>query len=923
MHETVASPPQARPGSSVDPQEGIRRLLRDLRTQRTGLSDREATRRLQAVGPNELVRRNKRTWPSELARQVTHPLALLLWLAAAMAALSGTVALSVAIVGVIAVNAAFAFAQERHAEKAVEALAAYLPPTARVLREGEPTVIDARRLVPGDVIVVAEGDRVSADARLLSGSVEVDISMLNGESLPVLRTPEPGPHGPLLEARDLLFSGTTCIQGEALAVVHATGMRTEIGRIAALSERVRAEESPLERQVKRVARLIAIVAVGMGIAFLPLGTLVAGLPLADTLNFAIGLLVANVPEGLLPTITLALAVGVRMLARHGALVKRISAVETLGSTSVICTDKTGTLTMNRMRVARCWTTAGATEDTSAPPDAIPTLTCRMVEAGVLCNTATLDPQDPTRDTGDPTELALLHLGKGIGLGPQDGSGRIAQFHFDPALRRMSTVDRRGGTTTVHTKGAPEEVVALCARIATETRGDAPLDPHALRQVLDVVDGWAGQGLRVLALADRVLEEEPRRGWNRAEVERELTLLGLVAMVDPPRPEVAAAVARCHQAGIRLVVVTGDHAATAKGIAQQVGIGNADTVVVNGSELDRLTETDLDRLLSENHELIFSRSSPEAKLRIADALQALGQVVAMTGDGVNDAPALRKADVGVAMGRSGTDVAREAATMVLTDDNFATIVRAVEEGRRVYDNVRKFIVYIFAHATPEVVPFLVYALAGGRIPLPLTVMQILAIDLGTETFPALALGREPAEPGLMARPPRARGHNIIDAGMLTRAWGLLGGVSALLVVGAFLLTLHQGGWHPGTTLDRPFQHIWHQATTMSFLAIVACQIGVAMASRTHVASLREIGLTSNPLLLWGLLFEVVFAAAIVFVPVLQPVFGTAVPSVGQLFLLLPLPFLVWGVDEAWRWRRRRGSPPPTFATPPVSATGGPA
>ncbi|HEY6934137.1 MAG TPA: HAD-IC family P-type ATPase, partial [Marmoricola sp.] len=367
----------------------------------------------------------------------------------------------------------------------------------------------------------------------------------------------------------------------------------------------------------------------------------------------------------------------------------------------------------------------------------------------------------------------------------------------------------------------------------------------------------------------------------------------------------AAVGHCHEAGIRLVVVTGDHAATARGIAQQVGIGDERTVVVNGPELDRLTEPELDRLLADNRELIFSRSSPEAKLRIADALQDLGQVVAMTGDGVNDAPALRKADIGVAMGRSGTDVAREAATMVLTDDNFATIVTAVEEGRRVYDNVRKFIVYIFAHATPEVVPFLVYALAGGRIPLPLTVMQILAIDLGTETLPALALGREPAEPGIMARPPRARSQSVIDAGMLGRAWGLLGGVSAAFVVALFLLTLDQGGWRVGMSVAAgPMQHVWHQATTMSFLAIVACQIGTALAARTQSASLRAVGLRSNPLLLWGIGFEILFAAIVVLVPVLQPVFGTAVPEPDQLLLLLPLPIVVWGVDEAWRWARRR-------------------
>lgn len=904
--QRLVSPPADAVDRAVDPEAEVSRLLRDLRSRRTGLSDREAARRLQAVGPNELVRRGGRTWPRELVRQLVHPLALLLWLAAVMAWVSGMVALAVAIVVVIGVNAGFAFVQERHAERAVEALAAYLPPTSRVMREGVAKQVDARDLVPGDVIVVTEGDRVSADARVLSGSVEMDVSMLNGESLPVLRTAEPGPRGPLFEARDLLFSGTTCTQGEAVAVVHATGMRTEIGRIASLSERVQVEESPLERQVKRVAKLIALVAVAMGVAFLPLGTLAAGLPIGDTLNFAIGLLVANVPEGLLPTITLALAVGVKVLARQGALVKRISAVETLGCTTVICTDKTGTLTMNRMRVVRWWTAAGTSDATPGPAPGLSRASRRMLEAATACNTATCDPDIPETEAGDPTELALLHLGHDAGLDVRRQPERVAVLHFDPALRRMSTLDKDAGGIVLHAKGAPEELVALCSAICGAAGTDEPLDPHRRSEVLTVVGRWAAEGLRVLAVADRRIESTTQQAAElpREDLESHLTLLGLVAMEDPPRPEVAAAVTQCHQAGIRLIVVTGDHAATARGIAQQVGIGDADTVVINGPELDKLTETELDQVLTDHREVIFSRSSPEAKLRIADALQYLGHVVAMTGDGVNDAPALRKADIGVAMGRSGTDVAREAATMVLTDDNFATIVRAVQEGRRVYDNVRKFIVYIFAHATPEVVPFLLYALAGGRIPLPLTVMQILAIDLGTETLPALALGRERAEPGLMSRPPRQPGQNVIDAGMLARAWGLLGGLSALFVIALFLLTLHQGGWHPGMALSGPTHHVWEQATTMSFLAIVACQIGTAVATRTQTASLRQIGWRTNSLLLWGIGFEIAFAAAVVLLPFLRPVFGTAVPSLAQLLVLAPLPFLVWGADEAWRLTRRR-------------------
>ncbi|WP_323099046.1 cation-transporting P-type ATPase [Intrasporangium sp. YIM S08009] len=898
----------------LDPREPADRVLRDLRTTRQGLRSREAHRRLEVVGENSLSVRSERSWPKELLGQLTHPLALLLWAAGALAWFNGSAPLAAAIVVVIIVNAAFAFVQEQQAVRAVEALTAYLPQQTRVLRDGRALRVDAKSIVPGDVIQVGEGEQVPADARVLSGSVEVDLSMLTGESLPALRTPQGRHDVPLLEAPDLLFSGTSCLSGEGTAVVFATGMHTELGRIAALSQHVRREQSPLERQVKHVARLIGIVALAMGVAFIPLGTLVAGLSLRDTTQFAIGLLVANVPEGLLPTITLALALGVRSLAREGALVKRISAVETLGSTTVICTDKTGTLTLNRMRVVRCWTPDGEVRLDPAATAPDPRLSSvdgagrRLVSAAMACTVAGWSPDDPSHEVGDPTEVALLRLGPVASLAPPLHDADRPVYRFDPFLRRMSTVDAVDGQSVVHTKGAPEEVLARCTRIATGARQDAPLGGSEARRVAGLVQDWAAEGLRVLAVAARPLPQASSGSVDRDDVERDLTLLGLVAMSDTPRPEVPDAVASCHRAGLRLIIVTGDHGLTARGIAQRVGIGDESTPIVTGPELDRLSDADLEDLLARSRELVFARSSPEAKLRIADALRAQGHVVAMTGDGVNDAPALRRADIGVAMGRSGTDVAREAATMVLTDDNFATIVAAVRAGRQIYDNVRKFIVYIFAHATPEVVPFLLYALSGGRIPLPLTVMQILAIDLGTETLPALALGREPPEPGLMDAPPRQRGHGVIDPPMLGRAWGLLGGVSAALVLSLYLGTLLSGGWRPGADVSAgPLQLVWQQATTMTFLGIVACQVGSATAARTQHASLRQVGLFTNRLLWWGILFELAFAAVIVSWPPLQRVFGTAVPEPWQLAALLPLPFIVWGVDELWRLVMRRRRP----------------
>lgn len=859
-------------------------------------------------GPNELAKRAGREWPGQIVRQLTHPLALLLWLAATLAGVNGAPELALAIVVVIVINAVFAFLQERHAVRAVEALAAYLPAHAAVIRDGRSTPTDARELVPGDVIQLREGDRVSADARLLTGSVEVDLSTLTGESVPTLiQANANATAGPLIAAPDIVFSGTTVVGGAADGVVFATGMHTELGRVAALSQRVSTTESPLEMQVKRVAWLIAAVAVTMGIAFIPLGTLLAGLSLDDSTRFAIGLLVANVPEGLLPTITLALAVGVSELARRGALVKRISAVETLGSTSVICTDKTGTLTLNRMRTVKMWT-PDAVVDYAGPRPVIATgsTPARAARALAGCCTVEISADGIPAENADPTEVALLKAAQSVDPGAFVGArSPVARFYFDPSLRRMSIVADLGGSFRVYTKGAPEEVLARSTHIAGPDGTDQALGSTERDRIAGLIREWSGEGLRLLAIADRTLRVEDGSALTRDAVERDLTFLAIVAMVDPPRPEVADAVARCHSAGIRVIVITGDHGLTASRIASNIGIGRDGLRVITGTELDAMPEAELDRLLSTDQELVFARSSPEAKLRITDALRVTDHVVAMTGDGVNDAPALRRSDIGIAMGRSGTDVAREAATMVLTDDNFATIVTAVEAGRRVYDNVRKFIVYIFAHATPEVIPILLYALSGGQIPLPLTVMQILAIDLGTETLPALALGRESPEPDLMQRSPRPRGRNIVDSTLLLRAWGLLGGVSAALVLAVFFATLVHGGWSMGADVSSgPLHHTWQLATTMTFLGIVSCQIGTAFAARTERASLRQIGVTTNGLLLWGIAFEIVFAAAVVLIAPLQRAFGTVTPSWDQVLWLLPFPIVVWACDELWRWSRRR-------------------
>jgi magnesium-transporting ATPase (P-type) len=930
--DATASAPAAAP----DPGERPDRTLDLLRSSRDGLSSSEAARRLLQYGPNALSRREGLRWPRELARQLTHPLALLLWLAGALSLAVGNVTVAVAVVLVIFLNAAFAFVQELEAERAVEALAGYMPQHALAIRDGHRSSVLASELVPGDVVLLAEGDRVPADMRVLDGAVEVDLSTLTGESAPVVRSAEPAAHGvPRLEASDLLFSGTSLTEGEALGVVFATGMRTELGRIAALSERVEEQPSPLERQVRRVAWLIAAVAIAMAVAFVPAGIFAAGLSLKNSVVFAVGLLAGNVPEGLLPVITLALAVAVGAMARRGALVKRLSAVETLGSTDVICTDKTGTLTQNRMRPASAWTLAGELElkdgdeaphlAHAAPPGAEAALAA-LAETAVAANDATLS--DKRRadepETGDPTEVAVLLAGRALGADPDPdarAARRVRELRFDPQLKLMSTIDRSDDDSLLlHAKGAPESLLPRCST-ALGADGELALDATTRERISKQVEAFAREGLRVLALARRPLPGDPPA--ERAELERDLCFAGLVTMRDPPRPEVADAVAACHRAGIRIIVITGDHPLTAAAIARQVGIGGGrHPRAIDASRISHRDERELRRTLSSDEELVFARASPEAKLQIAEALRAEHHVIAMTGDGVNDAPALRRADIGVAMGRSGTDVAREAATMILTDDNFATIVSAIEAGRRVYDNVRKFIVYIFAHATPEVMAFLVFALGGGAIPLPLPVLPLLAFDVGTETLPSLALARDPAEPGAMDRPPRPATENVIRKPMLLRAWLFLGLIVALLSLGGFFYVLARAGWHAGdaTGSGSPLHHAYRQAITMYFAGMIAGQIGTAFAVRAQHGSLRSIGFFSNPYLLYAIVAELALAALFVYAPPLQSLLGTASLPPSDLVVLLPYPLIVWGADVLRRrlaHLRPRSFPPGEHVEDPMA------
>ncbi len=839
-----------------------------------------------------------------------HVMAVLLWIAGGVALVAGLPELAIAIWAVNLINGAFSFWQEFRAERATEALRELLPSYAVVRRAGRESQIAAEDLVPGDVMIVAEGDRVSADGRLIDQfGLRVDQSMLTGESRPVRKVAEPVQPGTdsASDRPNLLFAGTTVVSGRGTAVVYATGSRTEFGEVASLTEAMTAGESPLQREMRRLSYAVSIVALSVGVVFFVLALSLGGLSFTRSFVFTMGMIVAFVPEGLLPTVTLSLAMATQRMASRNALVKRLSAVEALGSTTVICTDKTGTLTENQMTVRQI-AVAGGTFSISGlgyepAGDLLPEgadaarstdLVSELLDAARRCCNARLIPPEEGGDNrwtvlGDPTEVAVLVAAAKV-RGPAGASdvraARLAEVPFDPIRKRMSTIDEVDGRMVLDVKGAPSEVIDLCERVVT-VEGPVVLEGEVRRGFTDLVDRWSAEGFRVLAVATRALDQVPEEAT--VDLEAELDLLGVIAMHDPPRPEVAAAVATCHRAGIRVIMITGDHGLTAQTIGRRIGIyGDRDVRIVNGADLDAMTDEEV--IEAVEGPVVFARATPEQKLRIVTVLRGLGHVVAVTGDGVNDAPALKQADIGVAMGVSGTDVAKEAADIVLLDDNFATIVAAIEEGRAVYANIKKFTTYILTSNTPEALPFIVFAFSGGRIPIALGVMPILAVDLGTDMAPALALGAEPPEPGVMDLPPRRLDDHVIDRRLLTRAYVWLGPLQATFVMAAFFLAYRLAGY--GDILDLPSEgRVYEAAVATALAAVVATQIGNLFAQRSSRVPILRMGVGGNRLLWWGIGSELVVIAAIVYLPFLNHVIGTApFPPVTWLVLIVGIPLL---------------------------------
>ena len=891
--------------------------LGTLGSSRRGLDESEAVRRLQSNGPNELPVPHRRSIVGELVAQLTNMFTVLLVVAAGLTFLTylltvprdpANLELTIGILGVVALNGLIGFFQEHSAERTAEALQAMVPRTARVLRAGEITEVAAEQLVVGDVMVFDAGDAVSADCRVIEAhSLAVEMAALTGESQPVSRTDEPAGVGAKpLEARNCLFMGTSVTSGSGKAVVYATGLRTEFGRIYELTAELPREVSPLQRQVSDMARRVAVVAIVAGALLFAIRVL-TGNPAALSFVFALGVMVALVPEGLPATLSVSLAIGVRRMSRSHALIKRLVVVETLGSTTVICTDKTGTLTKGEMTVQQIvesgrshavtgigYTPEGDVQD----PDSVR----ELLRVGALCCDARLlapEGSSTWRVLGDTTEGAILSVAAkaGIDLAAESTRApRVGVFPFDPDRKLMTTLTRNSGVITANVKGSPQAILERCSNV--QWSGSlVDLSEETRRDIESANDQMASSAMRVLAIATRTVDSER---VSQDESEHCLTFLGLVGMVDPPRAEITDAVRACQGAGIAIYMVTGDYGLTAEAIARRVGIVHAGAArVVTGTDLDSMDDVQLTTILQGSEQIIFARVRPEHKLRIVVTLEAMGEVVAVTGDGANDAPALKRASVGIAMSEGGTDVARAAAEMLLLDDSFASIAKAIEMGRAVYQNIRNFLVYIFSHNLAELAPILAATFVGFPL-VPLSALQVLAIDLGSDVLPALALGAGAPEPDTMKRPPRRPSEHLFSW-VVVRRFVFLGTIESVGVVFAFFWRIHTA--HIPFSAFTASNPIYREALTMTQASIVISQFFNSFAVRTDRESLWAVGVFSNPPLLGAGVIGLGIISCVSYVPLLQRVFNTAPLRLSDWLILVAFGVLLLVADETRKalWR----------------------
>lgn len=908
----------------------IDEVFADLNTSADGLDSEEAKRRLKKYGPNKLTERRRIPLVSKFIRHLRDLFGILLLIAVVLSYISGSPEMALIILAVVFVNIFVSMFQENRAEKAMETLKSWMPEYAKALRDGELKRILVKELVPGDIIHLDEGDRVPADARLIEAfDLWTNNVPLTGESEPQPRVAETVKvvEKAYLYSPNMVFMSTSVAKGQGKAVVYATGMDTQFGRIASLTQTIREEDSPLQKEIGLTAKYDFIIAVVVGAIFFLASFLFLHVNIGTSILFMIGVMVCCVPEGLQVTVSSALAINVLKMVKQNVLVKRLSAVQTLGSVTVICTDKTGTITKGEMTVNKIWvhdfvadiSGLGYTPDgffsvNHQPPTKEQLAPIeKLIEIAGLCNGAKVVPPTDTNKhwsvIGDPTDGALLVAALKSAVNLQDAQSAkpiidVLPFSFE--RKRMSTIHKLNGDLYVYTKGAPRTILDLCTRILIGN-AEEELDADRLAWVETRIHDFANEGLRVIAVAYKRMRNIEYK--KSEEIEKDLIFVGLAGMRDPPRTEVKDAVQKAKQAGIKTVIITGDYGPTAQAIAQEVDIAERECCqVIRGVDLEDISDKAIiDEVKKGN--VIFARVSPEQKLRIVSVLKKNGEIVAVTGDGANDAPSLKEADIGVAMGASGTDVAREAADIVLLDDSFASIVKAVESGRAIYENIRKFIVYVFSHNWAELVPFVLYAALG--IPLPLLVVQVLAIDLAIEVIPSLALSREPPEAGIMQEPPRSITERLFTRKVLLRSVF----IGLIIAIGAMIGCFNAwaaGGWQLG--LPVPADWVWGtsvtpnpvylKGVTMVFAGIVVAQAGNVLACRTSKQSIFRTSLKHNKWIIVGIAAQLSILAILVYVPVMNPIFGTTPLELGDWAFLFSLAIIVVLAEEIRKFFSRK-------------------
>lgn len=847
--------------------EELEEVFEELGTTQGGLSDEEVAVRQKKYGLNLLSEVKQESIILLFLKNFTSLMAILLWVGGFVAIVSNSLELGLAIWMVNVINGIFSFIQEYRASQATQALKKMLPSYSRVLRKSSEEKVLSEQLVPGDIVLIEEGDCISADGRLIKTTdLQVNQSALTGESNPIYKdnNVENYQSKTLIECDNMVFAGTTVSSGSATMVVTAIGMQTQFGQIADLTQGMKSEKSPLQRELDRLTKQISIISITVGIIFFLAATFFVKEPVSKSF-------------------------------------------------------KTGTLTQNEMTVNHLWQNGKSYQVTGlgyAPEGQIlfeGDNICfgnsdrgdleKLIRFAHLCSNAQVLPPNDDRSTytvlGDPTEACLNVLLEKSGINIQENrkfAPRLKELPFDSVRKRMTTIHSLGGDEKDKkisiTKGAPKEILDLSDYVLSDGKV-IPLNKEERNKIQLANDTFAKDGLRVLAVSYCDIEGFSKEQWTQENLEQHMVFIGLIAMSDPPREGVREAIDKCHAASIRIIMVTGDYGLTALSIAKNIGIiRNDDAKVISGLELSEMTDSQLKKELS--GEVVFARVAPEQKYRVVTILQEMGEVVAVTGDGVNDAPALKKSDIGVAMGVTGTDVAKESADMILTDDHFASIVHAVEEGRAVYQNIKKFLTYIFNSNTPEAVPSAFFLFSKGFIPLPLTVMQILAVDLGTDMLPALGLGVEPPETDVMNRPPRRLTDRLLDKGLLIKSFLWYGTIESVLAMGGFFWAhyLRYGNFTFFVANGIPYR----EATTMTLGAIIFSQIGMVMNSRTSYQSIKTLSIFGNKLINFGIIMEILAFLVLVYVPLFHNLFNTASLGLSHWLYLISCPFIMIGLDE---------------------------